>query len=257
MGQSLVLLAVWAASAPAQVPAGRGSPAAADAVVEHCIEWLVAAREEHRAGGGLAPLAVGISAPGPLDAAAGVLIDPPNLHGDWRGFPLAATIAERLSLPWAMERDTNVAILGERDFGAGRGARDLVYLTISTGVGGAVIIDGRLLVGPDGVSGELGHMTVDIDGPMCACGGIGHLEALASGTGIAAAAREALERGQDAPHLASLAAARAPLPLRAIDVTDAAAMGDPVAGVILERARQAVAVAVVPSSTSSAPTWSS
>jgi glucokinase len=88
-------------------------------------------------------------------------------------------------------------------------------------------------------------MTVDIDGPTCGCGGVGHLEALASGTGIAAAARTALERGDDAPELARIAARIAPEPLGAIHVVDAATAGDPAASVILERARRAVALAVV------------
>ena len=84
-----------------------------------------------RCGGGV-PVAVGICAPGPLDAAAGVLIDPPNLRGEWRGLALGADYRHRLGLPWAMERDTNVAVLGERDYGAGQRLGDLVYLTIST-----------------------------------------------------------------------------------------------------------------------------
>ncbi len=141
------------------------------------------------------PIAVGIAAPGPLDPATGTLIDPPNLRGDWWGFPLAPTIGEALGLPWAIGKDTNVNILGERDFGAGEGSDDLVYLTISTGIGGAAISGGQPIVGPDGVAGELGHMTVDMDGPTCGCGGVGHLEALASGTGIANAAR-AVARGR-------------------------------------------------------------
>ena len=138
-------------------------------------------------------MAVGIAAPGPLDPGTGTLIDPPNLRDDWWGFPLAPTIGDALGLPWALGKDTNVNILGERDFGAGEGSGDLVYLTISTGIGGAVISGGQPIVGPDGVAGELGHLTVDMDGPICGCGGIGHLEAVASGTGIANAARAALE----------------------------------------------------------------
>lgn len=217
----------------------------ATSVVDHCITLLEAARDGHLADGGERPVAVGICAPGPLDRGSGVLVDPPNLRDEWRGYPLGPVIGERLGLPWAIDRDTNVAILGERDFGAGRGLADLVYLTISTGVGGAVISDGRLLLGPDGVAGELGHMTVDLNGPTCACGGIGHLEALASGTGIAKAARDALENGRDAPQLARLTEERRPVPLTAADVSIAADLGDPVATVILERARRAVAVSVV------------
>ena len=215
------------------------------AVVDYCLSLLRRARDEHVAAGGVVPVAVGIAVPGPIDAAAGTLIDPPNLRGDWWGFPLAPTVGRAFGLPWAMGKDTNVNILGERDFGAGEGSGDLIYLTISTGVGGAVLSGGRPVVGPDGVAGELGHMTVDMDGPVCGCGGVGHLEALASGTGIAANAQAALDSGLDAPELARIAAAIAPSPLSAVHVSEAADLGDAAAGVIIERARRAVAVAVV------------
>jgi len=222
-------------------PMGEGR----DAVLELCLGLLRAARSEHVAAGGAPPVAVGIAAPGPLYPDRGTLIDPPNLRGEWWGYPLAPTIGEAVGLPWALGKDTNVNILAERDFGAGEGSDDIVYLTISTGIGGAVISGGRPIVGPDGVAGELGHMTVDMDGPRCGCGGVGHLEAVASGTGIANAAREALEHGAQAPHLVRLAASIAPQRLSARHVTEAADLGDAVAGVILERARRAVAVAVV------------
>jgi glucokinase len=217
----------------------------AEAVVEACRTLLQRALEDHLRAGGAAPVAVGICAPGPLDARSGHLIDPPNLRGDWWGYPLAPTVAEPFGLPWALERDTHVAILGEATFGAGRGSLDLIYLTISTGIGGAVISGGRLLAGPDGVAGELGHLTVDMDGPPCGCGAPGHLEAVASGTGIARAAAEALASGADAPELSRIAAELAPRPISAVDVDRAAGLGDPVAAVILERARRAVAVSVV------------
>jgi glucokinase len=221
------------------VAAGR------DAVVGRCLELLRAAHADHLADGGAAPIAVGIAAPGPIDVAAGRLIDPPNLRGAWWGFPLGPALGSALGLPWALGKDTNVNILAERDYGAGEGSGDLVYLTISTGVGGAALSGGRPVVGPDGTAGELGHMTVDLDGPLCGCGGVGHVEALASGAGIAAAARAALDRGEDAPVLSRIAAAIAPEPLTAVHVTDAAEAGDLAATVILERARRAVAVAVV------------
>jgi glucokinase len=222
-------------------PTREGMPA----VVDHCLQLLRAVRDEHLAGGGAEPVAVGIAAPGPLDPITGTFIDPPNLRGAWWGFAFAPTVAEVLGLPWAMGKDTNVDILGERDFGAGAGSGDLVYLTISTGVGGAVLSGGRPLVGPDHVGGELGHMTVDMDGPTCACGGVGHLEALASGTGIAASARAALDAGEEAPELRRIAGEIAPAPLSAEHVWRAADLGDGAAGVIIDRARRAVAVAVV------------
>jgi glucokinase len=215
------------------------------AVIEYCLGLLRAARTGHLAAGGEPPIAVGIAAPGPLSTSTGTLIDPPNLRGEWWGFPLAPIIGEALDLPWALGKDTNVNILGERDFGAGEGSDDLVYLTISTGIGGAAISGGRPVVGPDGVAGELGHITIDMDGPLCGCGGVGHLEALASGTGIARAAQAAIDAGAEAPELRRIAARIAPAPLTAVHVSDAAESGDPAATVILERARRAVALAVV------------
>jgi glucokinase len=217
----------------------------ATAVVGFCAALLERAAADHATSGGAPPVAIGICAPGPLDARTGTLIDPPNLRDEWWGFPLAPTLGERLGLPAALEKDTNVSILGEAVFGAGRGCADLVYLTISTGIGGAVIAGGRLLTGPDGVAGELGHLTVDMDGQLCGCGARGHLEALASGTGIAKAARDALAAGEPAPVLRRVADEVAPRPLSAADVARAADLGDAVAGVIIERARRAVAVSVV------------
>ncbi len=216
-----------------------------DAVVAYCLGLLRTARTEHLAAGGQEPVAIGIAAPGPIDTTSGAFIDPPNLRGSWWGFALAPALGEALALPWAMDKDTNVNILGERDFGAGEGSDDLIYLTISTGVGGAAISGGRPVVGPDGVAGELGHMTVDMDGPSCGCGGIGHLEALASGTGIVSSAWAALESGAEAPELRRIVAEIAPAPLAAVHVSRAADLGDPAAGVIIDRARRAVAVAVV------------
>ena len=116
------------------------------------------------------PTAVGISAPGPLDPRQGVLIDPPNLDPSLRGFALAQAISEGIGLPVHVERDTQVAVLAEGEFGAARGFADHVYLTVSTGIGGGVVIGGRLLRGPDGLAGELGHLLIDINGPECGCG---------------------------------------------------------------------------------------
>jgi glucokinase len=214
-------------------------------IVAYCLGLLREVREQHAAAGGAAPVALGLTAPGPVDPRRGAFIDPPNMGPEFFGFPMAPELGDALGLPWAMGKDTNVAILGERDFGAGEGSGDLVYLTISTGVGGAALSGGRPVVGPDLVAGELGHMTVDMDGPTCGCGGVGHLEALASGTGIAANARAALEQGAEAPELRRIVAEIAPAPLTAAHVSRAADLGDPAAGVIIERARRAVAVAVV------------
>jgi glucokinase len=217
----------------------------ADAILALVSQLLDAALEEHAAKGGGSPVAIGISAPGPLDPRTGMLIDPPNMDSTFHGLPVAPRLGASVGLPWAIGKDTNVALLGEAAFGAGRGSSDLVYLTISTGVGGAVLSGGRLLTGPDGVGGELGHLTVDMDGAPCGCGAKGHLEALSSGTGMARQAHMALDAGAEALELSRIARERAPGSLRGSDVAAAADLGDPVAIRIVERARRAFAASVV------------
>jgi glucokinase len=174
------------------------------------------------------PRILAISAPGPLDPRRGEFLDPPNLDRSLWRFPFAARLSEAVGLPAVMERDTQVAALGEGEFGAARGLSDYVYLTVSTGVGGAIVSNGRLLRGPDGLAGELGHLTVDMDGPMCGCGALGHLEALASGSAIARAAREAGMGEIEADLVA------------AYEET-----GDSTAREIMQRARRAFAAAAV------------
>jgi glucokinase len=188
--------------------------------------------------------AVGVSAPGPLDPRRGVLIEPPNLGPAFRDVPFARPIGDALELPVVLERDTNVALLGELGFGAARGARDVLYLTVSTGIGGAILADGRLIGGPDGAAGELGHMLIDLDGPACGCGARGHLEAISSGVAIARAAKEAIAAGT-APGLAALAVQSALGALSARDVADAEDAGDPTARAIMTYARRAFAAALV------------
>lgn len=187
--------------------------------------------------------AIGVSAPGPLDAARGVLVEPPNLGGAFRNVPIAEPLSIALSLPVVVERDTNVAALAEWQFGAARGVTDFIYVTVSTGIGGGIVCDGRPLLGADGAAGELGHLVVDLDGPPCGCGARGHLEAVSSGTGIAGAAEAAIEAGS-APGLETRrrAAGRA---LDARDVAVAADEGDPDAERIMDRARRGFAESCV------------
>jgi glucokinase len=151
--------------------------------------------------------AVGIGAGGPLDAARGVLIAPPHLPG-WRDVPLTQLAEEAFGLPAALENDATAAAAGEHRFGAGAGTRHMVYLTISTGVGGGTVIDGRLYRGASGNGGELGHVTVDCHGRPCrGCGRRGCLEAYVSGTSIAERAREAGMNGAVAADVAAAAKA--------------------------------------------------
>lgn len=138
---------------------------------------------------------IGVAAPGPLDSNRGIVFSPPNLPG-WDGIPLRDLLAERFQTSIYVDNDANVAGLGEYMFGAGQGSRNIVYMTVSTGIGGGVIADGKLLRGANGTAGELGHMTIDWHGERCTCGNIGCLEYIASGTSIARRANEAIQAGE-------------------------------------------------------------
>jgi len=146
---------------------------------EAVIDRIIAAIQEVASGieGGMR---IGLGAPGPLDPKRGLVIEAPNLPG-WVNIPLRDRLEQHFECPVALGNDANLAGLGEWRHGAGRGAHNLLYLTLSTGIGGGVIVDNRLLVGAHGLAAELGHMTVRPDGPLCGCGQRGHLEAVASG----------------------------------------------------------------------------
>jgi glucokinase len=167
--------------------------------------------------------AVGIGCGGPLDSAHGVLVAPLHLPG-WRDVPVAARAQEAFGRPAALENDATAAAAAEHRYGAGVGTRHMVYLTVSTGVGGGVIVDKRLYRGAMGNGGELGHVTVDWNGRLCrGCGRLGCLEAYVSGTSIAERAREALAETGGMSTLAALAEPTA------ADVAAAARNGDTLA----------------------------
>ena len=126
----------------------------------------------------LSPIGIGVGAPGPLDPEAGIVIGPPTLIG-WHEVPLATILSDRFELPVRLENDANAAALGEWHYGAGRGADSMVFVTVSTGIGGGVIANGRTLHGRRGLAAEIGHMTITNEGERCFCGAIGCLEAVA------------------------------------------------------------------------------
>jgi glucokinase len=136
-------------------------------------------------------LGVGIGSPGPLDRLRGVVIVTPNLG--WRDFPLRDEVANRVNLPATLDNDANCATLGEWWCGAAKGARNVAGLTIGTGIGGGLILDGKLYHGASDAAGEIGHTTIDATGRRCKCGNYGCLEAYASGPAIAERAREVLD----------------------------------------------------------------
>jgi glucokinase len=140
-------------------------------------------------------LGVGIGSPGPLDRARGLVIVTPNLG--WRDFPLRDEVSVRVNLPATLDNDANCATLGEWWCGAAKGGRNVVGMTIGTGIGGGLILDGKLYHGASDAAGEIGHTTIDSTGRRCKCGNYGCLEAYTSGPAIADRARESLEGDSD------------------------------------------------------------
>jgi glucokinase len=140
--------------------------------------------------------AIGVSSPGPVDPHAGIIMMTPNIK-EWREYPITAKLTEHFGIPAYLDNDANLAGLAEWKFGAGRGHHNVLYLTVSTGVGGGVIIEDRLLQGHHGLAAELGHSTLQVDGPLCGCGKRGHLESFSSGTGIERFVAEQLKAGRE------------------------------------------------------------
>ncbi len=136
--------------------------------------------------------AIGIGCPGPLDLEHGRLLSPPNMPRSWHQFALRSSVERQSNLPVIVENDANAAALGEHLYGAGRGYSDFVYLTISTGIGGGIIADNKLVHRES----EPGHVTVQPGGATCGCGARGCLEAMCSGTAIARRAQEYLSTGR-------------------------------------------------------------
>jgi glucokinase len=168
----------------------------ADAVVARIARlcWESMAMAEREGGVKREQVAgVGVGAPGPLDRAQGLVLVSPNLG--WKNYPLRQRVSDALGLPAALDNDANCAVYGEWFMGAGRGAKVCVGITIGTGIGGGIVIDGRLFHGVSDAAGEIGHATIDITGRRCKCGNYGCLEAYASGPAIAARAVEEIEAG--------------------------------------------------------------
>jgi len=143
---------------------------------------------------------VGVGVPGLLDGERRSTLFLPNLTTQWRGVPVAERLEKALGCPVRLLNDARLAALGELEFGVGRRVSDFVFLTLGTGIGGGVVLDGKLRLGPFGAAGELGHLTILPDGPPCGCGARGCLETLASATALRTAGLRLLQDGQ-APRL--------------------------------------------------------
>jgi glucokinase len=180
--------------------ASASEPTHSEAGATDVVDRLVGLAERaiattRREAPGAEILGVGVGAPGPLDTKRGIVLLTPNLG--WVNMPLRQLIHDRLGLPAALDNDANCAVLGEWWVGAARGARHAIGITIGTGIGGGLIIDGQLYHGASDVAGEIGHTTIDTEGRRCKCGNYGCLEAYASGPNIALRAVEELEAGAE------------------------------------------------------------
>jgi glucokinase len=232
LGGTLIRAAVATGPATHGTPVRRPTPpggavAVLDAVAASVLE----------ATGGVVPAGVAIGVPGPVDPRSGLVYAAPNLHG-WEGVEAGHLLADRLGCPVAIQNDANLAAFAEWTAGAGQGTRDFVFLTVSTGVGGGLVLDGELYTGAAGTAGELGHVPAHLDGPRCGQGHAGCLEGIASGTAIAERARAALAAGERSRLAASGDA------LDARDVQAAAEAGDPLARRLFDEAGRALGRAI-------------
>jgi glucokinase len=180
--------------------------------------------------------AIGIASPGPLDPHTGTILATPNIP-EWQNFPLTAKLSQHFNVPAYLDNDANMAGLAEYQFGAGKGHENLVYLTISTGIGGGVISHGCLLQGFHGMGAELGHMIIDPNGPLCGCGKRGHIESFASGPSIARYVNEQLAAGRTSSLQSQPIAGT-------VQIAEAARAGDALAISAFERAGHYLGIAV-------------
>ena len=185
-------------------------------------------------------LGVGIGVPGIIDMQTGMMRESPNLPG-WADYPVRVEIEKRMNTPVILENDANCAALGEKWLGAGRHVGDMLMLTLGTGVGGGIVIGGKIHHGMTGMAGEFGHMTVEPDGNQCGCGNRGCLEQYSSATAIVRMAREAITAGE-APGLAKVASSD--VEFSAKEIYNLAIQGDGDARRIFRRAGRALGIAL-------------
>lgn len=212
------------------------TPRAADA--EELLAFVVRVAERASEGYRDQVAAVGVGCGGPMIYPDGIVS--PLFIPAWRAFPLRARLAETFGLPITLDNDANAFALGEALFGAGRGARCLLGIVVSTGVGGGIVADGRVFHGATGNAGHIGHAIVSADGPRCSCGAIGCLTAYASGTGLVARAQAGIQAGTPT-RLATLSGSL----LTGRAIAEAAANGDAFAAGLIHDAGVAIARGIV------------
>ncbi|MDO4539582.1 MAG: ROK family protein [Syntrophomonadaceae bacterium] len=215
-----------------RVHSRRQEPVAPERDAAACLEQIARMGMSLLDEAGVRPtelLGVAAAAPGPIDFAQGVVPATPNLN--WSGLALRRELSAIFGRDVWLDNDANLAAWGEYCFAAPEGCRDMIYITVSTGIGGALIIDGALYRGVSGGAGELGHMVMIPDGPPCGCGGHGCLEAVASGTALSRELAARLAAG-GAQHISALApAGQTPGPP---EIAAAARNGDPEALALLQ-----------------------
>lgn len=180
--------------------------------------------------------AIGLGSPGPLDPHTGYLLAPPN-NPEWRNFPLAPNVSKHFGVKAYLDNDANLAGLAEYRYGAGKGHHDVLYITVSTGIGGGVVIADQLLQGYHGLAAELGHSIIDPNGPPCSCGHAGHLESYSSGPAIVKYVLGELEAG-------TKSSVKRTENLNARDIAEAAQKGDALAIKAYQRAGEYLGIGV-------------
>ena len=184
--------------------------------------------------------AIGIGSPGPLDPKRGLIVHAPNLPG-WENLPLRDIMEKRFPVPVLVENDANAAAFGETWVGAGKGCTATILLTLGTGIGGGIVLNGKVWQGADGMGAELGHMTIDYQGRKCNCGSQGCIEAYASATAMVRRMREAIEAGEESSMKATI---DDPEKFTAAGIHDAAVAGDALAARILDETGRLLGVAI-------------
>jgi glucokinase-like ROK family protein len=234
----------------AQPVARRSGPFVIDQGPDACLAQVVAALTDFLTEQGVAwaqIVGVGMGIPGPMDARLHKLVSPPRMPG-WNGVDVRRILGQRLGVPVYVENDANLGALGESRYGAGRDVIDLAYIKIGTGIGGGLVIGGQVYHGSCGSAGEIGHVTLDENGPVCSCGNRGCLEAIASADAIVADARAALSLRRGVPSSAALVGAAGVLNGLAnpdiADVVQAALQGDPASRAAIAHAGEHVGVAL-------------
>nr|WP_258875329.1 ROK family protein [Paenibacillus sp. VMFN-D1] len=197
-------------------------------VIQSIVDTITEVSGEYEIAG------VGLASPGAVDTRRGIIRNGVNLPG-WNGISLQAELEKRLQVPAKLINDANAAAWGEYVYGAGRGAQSMVYVTLSTGIGSGLVLDGKLYLGTSSFAGELGHTVVDPNGALCGCGQRGCWETYASGTAIARQASEAAAAAAEGMTQMTALAEAEGVPLSAKHVFQAAAMNDKLAQETLEQ----------------------